>query len=48
VRLRAAPPDAVRRHRVTFEKTGDARFLSHRNTMDVLERAIRASGRPAR
>jgi radical SAM family uncharacterized protein/radical SAM-linked protein len=48
VRLRAAPPDAVRRHRVTFEKTGDARFLSHRNTMDVLERAIRASGLPAR
>ena len=36
------------RHRVTFEKTGDARLLSHRNTMDVLERAIRAAGLPAR
>jgi radical SAM-linked protein len=33
---------------VTFSKTGDARFLSHRNTMDVLERAIRAAGLPAR
>ncbi len=41
----ASPPV---RHRVTFEKTGDARFLSHRNTMDVLERAIRAAGLPAR
>jgi radical SAM-linked protein len=38
----------VFRHRVTFEKSGDARFLSHRNTMDVLERAIRAAGLPAR
>ena len=36
------------RHRITFEKAGDARFLSHRNTMDVLERAIRAAGLPAR
>ncbi len=41
----ASPPV---RHRVTFEKIGDARFLSHRNTMDVLERAIRAAGLPAR
>ncbi len=40
--------DQVFRHRVTFEKRGDARFLSHRNTMDVLERAIRAAGLPAR
>jgi len=38
----------VWRHRITFEKSGDARFLSHRNTMDVLERAIRAAGLPAR
>jgi radical SAM-linked protein len=38
----------VFRHRVTFAKSGDARFLSHRNTMDVLERAIRAAGLPAR
>jgi radical SAM family uncharacterized protein/radical SAM-linked protein len=40
--------DRVFRHRVTFSKRGDARFLSHRNTMDVLERAIRAAGLPAR
>jgi radical SAM family uncharacterized protein/radical SAM-linked protein len=48
---RAAKPaqgDRVFRHRVTFSKTGDARYLSHRNTMDVLERAIRAAGLPAR
>jgi radical SAM family uncharacterized protein/radical SAM-linked protein len=45
---RASQPVAVIRHRVTFEKTGDARLLSHRNTMDVLERAIRAAGLPAR
>jgi radical SAM family uncharacterized protein/radical SAM-linked protein len=38
----------VHRHRMTFEKRGDGRFLSHRNTMDVLERAIRAAGLPAR
>jgi len=37
-----------RRYRISFDKTGDARFLSHRNTMDVFERAIRASGLPAR
>jgi radical SAM family uncharacterized protein/radical SAM-linked protein len=43
-----ASPDRVVRHRITFEKRGDARFLSHRNTMDVLERAIRAAGLPAR
>ncbi|HEV8231935.1 MAG TPA: TIGR03936 family radical SAM-associated protein, partial [Thermoanaerobaculia bacterium] len=48
VRRAAATPTRVFRHRVTFEKTGDARFLSHRNTMDVLERAIRAAGLPAR
>jgi radical SAM family uncharacterized protein/radical SAM-linked protein len=46
---RVAPQgDRVFRHRIAFEKRGDARFLSHRNTMDVLERAIRASGLPAR
>ena len=48
VRSRGGQGDRVVRHRVTFEKTGDARFLSHRNTMDVLERAIRAAGLPAR
>ena len=47
-RLRGGPPARVFRHRVTFSKEGDARFLSHRNTMDVLERAIRAAGLPAR
>ena len=47
-RVRSGAPAIVHRHRVTFEKTGDARFLSHRNTMDVLERAIRAAGLPAR
>ena len=45
---RGAQGDRVFRHRVTFSKSGDARFLSHRNTMDVLERAIRAAGLPAR
>jgi radical SAM family uncharacterized protein len=40
--------DTVVRHRIAFSKTGDARLLSHRNTMDVLERAIRAAGLPAR
>ena len=48
VRTRGRQGDRVVRHRITFEKTGDARFLSHRNTMDVLERAIRAAGLPAR
>jgi radical SAM family uncharacterized protein/radical SAM-linked protein len=46
-RLRRQGPGVIR-HRVTFEKTGDARLLSHRNTMDVFERAIRAAGLPAR
>jgi len=45
---RGSQGDRVFKHRVTFSKTGDARFLSHRNTMDVLERAIRAAGLPAR
>jgi radical SAM family uncharacterized protein/radical SAM-linked protein len=48
VRVRAGHGDRVFRHRVTFEKVGDARLLSHRNTMDVFERAIRAGGLPAR
>jgi radical SAM family uncharacterized protein len=34
--------------RFTFRKLGDARFLSHRNTMDVLERALRAAAVPVR
>ena len=45
---RGSQGEQVFKHRVTFSKTGDARFLSHRNTMDVLERAIRAAGLPAR
>ena len=48
VRIRGTQGTEVFRHRVTFAKTGDARFLSHRNTMDVFERAIRAAGLPAR
>jgi radical SAM family uncharacterized protein/radical SAM-linked protein len=48
VRRPATRVHEVFRHRITFEKSGDARFLSHRNTMDVLERAIRAAGLPAR
>jgi radical SAM family uncharacterized protein/radical SAM-linked protein len=48
VRVRAAGGNKVYRHRVTFEKVGDARLISHRNTMDVFERAIRAGGLPAR
>jgi radical SAM-linked protein len=47
-RVRGVQGARVVRHRITFAKTGDARFLSHRNTMDVLERAIRAAGLPAR
>jgi len=35
------------RYRVTFEKLGDAKYLSHRNTMDAFERGIRAAGLPA-
>lgn len=37
-----------RKVRFTFSKTGDARFLSHRLTMDALERAVRSSGLPVR
>jgi radical SAM-linked protein len=48
VRIRGGQGGTVFRHRVIFEKRGDARLLSHRNTMDVLERAIRAAGLPAR
>jgi radical SAM family uncharacterized protein len=35
------------RYRITFEKRGDGRYLSHRNTMDAFERGIRAAGIPA-
>ena len=45
----AAPvPETARTYRVSFEKLGDARYLSHRNVMDVLERAFRAARAPIR
>jgi radical SAM-linked protein len=45
----AAPvPATARTYRFTFEKLGDARYLSHRNVMDVLERAFRAANAPLR
>jgi radical SAM family uncharacterized protein/radical SAM-linked protein len=37
-----------RRYRFSFTKTGDARWLSHRQLMDALERMVRASGLPVR
>jgi radical SAM family uncharacterized protein/radical SAM-linked protein len=37
-----------RRYRFTFSKTGDARWLSHRQTMDLLERILRAAELPVR
>jgi len=39
---------AVYRYRFTFSKTGDARWLSHRQTMDLLERILRAAELPVR
>jgi len=45
----AAPvPETARTYRVRFEKLGDARYLSHRNVMDALERAFRAARAPIR
>ena len=45
----AAPvPETARTYRVTFEKLGDARYLSHRNVMDLFERAFRAARAPIR
>jgi len=41
-------PPVHRRYRVTFSKTGDARWLSHRQTMDLLERIVRAAELPVR
>jgi hypothetical protein len=37
-----------RRYRFSFTTTGDARWLSHRQLMDALERMVRASGLPVR
>ncbi|HUK14115.1 MAG TPA: TIGR03936 family radical SAM-associated protein, partial [Thermoanaerobaculaceae bacterium] len=58
-RLRPAPrvlpeakpltqPERATRYRFAFQKLGDARWLSHRNVMDLLERALRAGGVPVR
>ncbi len=44
---RAQPP-VYKRYRFTFAKTGDARWLSHRQVMDALERMLRAAGAPVR
>ncbi|MFI5180815.1 MAG: TIGR03960 family B12-binding radical SAM protein [Thermoanaerobaculia bacterium] len=45
----AAPvPESARTYRVSFEKLRDARYLSHRNVMDLLERAFRAARAPIR
>ena len=41
-------PPVHRRYRFTFSKTGDARFLSHRQLMDTLERVVRAATIPVR
>ncbi|MBP1620420.1 MAG: radical SAM-linked protein/radical family uncharacterized protein, partial [Acidobacteria bacterium] len=41
-------PERFARYRFTFAKTGDARYLSHRNVMDLLERALRAAAVPVR
>jgi radical SAM-linked protein len=41
-------PPVYRRYRFVFTKTGDARWLSHRQLMDALERMIRAAGLPVR
>jgi radical SAM family uncharacterized protein/radical SAM-linked protein len=41
-------PPLFRRFRITFSKSGDARFLSHRQLMDTLERTLRAAEVPVR
>ena len=41
-------PPVHRRFRFVFSKTGDARWLSHRQLMDALERMVRAAGLPVR
>ncbi|MEE4272417.1 MAG: TIGR03960 family B12-binding radical SAM protein [Thermoanaerobaculales bacterium] len=43
-----AQPPVHRRYRFTFTKLGDARYLSHRQVMDALERAVRGSRLPVR
>ena len=48
--IKAMPsqPPIHKKVRFTFEKTGDSRFLSHRQTMDALERALRGAQAPVR
>ena len=41
-------PSVYRRYRFTYSKTGDARWMSHRQLMDALERMVRAAGLPVR
>jgi radical SAM family uncharacterized protein len=41
-------PPRTARYRFVFEKVADTRFLSHRNVMDLLERALRAAAVPVR
>jgi radical SAM family uncharacterized protein len=41
------PPRAAS-YRFIFQKLGDSRYLSHRNVMDLLERALRAAAMPVR
>jgi len=41
-------PPVYRRYRFVFTKTGDCRWLSHRQLMDALERMTRAAGLPVR
>jgi radical SAM family uncharacterized protein/radical SAM-linked protein len=47
VEERAQPP-VHRRYRFVFSKKGDARWLSHRQIMDALERMMRAAQLPVR
>jgi radical SAM family uncharacterized protein/radical SAM-linked protein len=43
-----AQPAVYRRYRISFAKRGDARFLSHRQVMDTIERALRSARAPVR
>jgi len=43
---RPIQPEVYRRYRFVYAKCGDARFLSHRNVMDALERALRGADVP--
>jgi radical SAM-linked protein len=47
VETRPQPP-VHRRYRFVFSKKGDARWLSHRQLMDALERMVRAAELPVR